>query len=314
MSTQVTRPVVVGVDGTEDGERALRFAVEEAYRLHAGLRIVSAIPEYYPVTPMLPSMRSERFADTAERIIGHAEAEATRMGKGKLQIETVIRYGSAVHTIIEAAHDARLIVVGHRQLNHVDRIFTGSTTIGVAARAECPVVSVTETWPRAGAAGRVVVGIDGSSASSEVLRAGFEAASERGAVLVVVHAWELPTAYADIVESSVTAEEWRTESAPVVSEVLAGWQEQFPDVKVEVLLRYQRTVDALVSASADADLVVVGRHGHGGWAAGLTGVPFGSVARAVLAHAHCPVEVAPHVRVHNDDHHHVDRAPAEHHS
>jgi nucleotide-binding universal stress UspA family protein len=297
MSAQLIRPVVVGVDGTEDGDRALRFAVEEARRLHTGLRIVSAIPEYYPVTPMLPTMRSERFKDTADRIVGHAEAEAERLGKGTIAIDTVVRYGSAVHTLVDVAHDARLIVLGHRQLNHVDRIFSGSTTIGVAARAECPVVSVTNTWPREQTAGKVVVGIDGSSASSEVLRAAFEAASERQAALVVLHAWELPSAYADLVESSVTAEEWRTESAPVVSEVLAGWQEQFPDVKVDVVLRYQRTVDALVAASADADLVVVGRHGHGGWAAGITGVPFGSVARAVLAHAHCPVEVAPHVRV-----------------
>jgi nucleotide-binding universal stress UspA family protein len=292
--SQLSKPVVVGIDGTGDGERALRFAVEEARRRHCGLRLVTAIPDTFPVTPMLPTMRSERFQDAAERIAGHAQAEAERLGGSDVDVETVVQYGSAVHTILEASGDAQVIALGHRRLPRLDRIFTGSTTVGVAARADCPVVSVTSAWPPETIHGRVVVGIDGSSASVEVLRAGFEAASDRDATLVVLHAWELPTPYSDLVESSVTAEEWRIESTPVIAEVMAGWHEQFPDVRVEVDLRYQRTVDALVESSAEADLLIVGRHGSGGWTAGLTGVPFGSVARAALAHAHCPVEVAPH--------------------
>jgi nucleotide-binding universal stress UspA family protein len=292
--TQLSKPVVVGIDGTGDGERALRFAVEEARRRHCGLRLVTAIPDTFPVTPMLPTMRSERFQDAADRIAGHARAEAERLGGNDLDVETVLQYGSAVRAIIDASGDAQVIALGHRRLPRLDRIFTGSTTVGVAARADCPVVSVTSAWPPDRVHGRVVVGVDGSSASEEVLRAGFETASDRDAALVVLHAWELPTPYGDLVESSVTAEEWRVESTPVIAEVLAGWQEQFPDVRLEVQLQYRRTVDALVEASTEADLLIVGRHGSGGWTAGLTGVPFGSVARAALAHAHCPVVIAPH--------------------
>jgi len=66
-------------------------------------------------------------------------------------------------------------------------------------------------------------------------------------------------------------------------EVLTGWAEKYPEVRV---LRH-RPAHALVAESRNAQLVVVGSRGKGG----LVGLLLGSVSRTVLHHAHCLVRV-----------------------
>ncbi len=48
------KPLVVGVDGSRDGQRAIQYAVDLAHRLHAPIRLVHAPKQYVPMSPMLP--------------------------------------------------------------------------------------------------------------------------------------------------------------------------------------------------------------------------------------------------------------------
>jgi nucleotide-binding universal stress UspA family protein len=73
----------------------------------------------------------------------------------------------------------------------------------------------------------------------------------------------------------------------LVSEAVAGWREKFPDVDVEYETHRRNPATALVEASADARLLVVGSRGLGGF----RGLLLGSVSRSVLHHAACPVAV-----------------------
>ena len=66
-----------------------------------------------------------------------------------------------------------------------------------------------------------------------------------------------------------------------VGETMAGWQEKYPDVKVEVHIEHGRPADALVAASERASLLVVGARGRGGFG----GLLLGSVSHAVLHRA-----------------------------
>ena len=286
-------PIAVGVDGSTDAVRAMDFAVQEAKRQHCGLRVVHAAHDARSVTPMLPLLSSETLQGVGRRFVTEAIAEADRMSGGQVETEAVVRTDSAVSALVDSSKDARLVVLGHRKTGGVGRILTHFTTLGVAARARCPVLSVPATWRRDKDFGVVVAGIDGSSASREVLTVAFAAAAARQATLRVVHAWRVPLAYDDVLEPVGAEEERRTQSEPVISEILAGWRTDYPDVPVEIDLRYQRTADALVDASAAADLLVIGRHGQAGRMSGLPGMPLGSIARTLLHHAHCPVEIAP---------------------
>ena len=75
-----------------------------------------------------------------------------------------------------------------------------------------------------------------------------------------------------------------TQARRILSETLAGWSEKYPDVEVRAITRHDMNpVLALVEASRDAGLLVVGSRGRGGFA----GLLLGSVSQALIADALC---------------------------
>lgn len=84
--------------------------------------------------------------------------------------------------------------------------------------------------------------------------------------------------------------DWRdyeTQGAEVLAERLAGWQEQYPDVRVERRLVCDKPAHWLIEESAHAQLVVVGSRGRGGF----PGMLLGSVSSALAQSAQAPLLV-----------------------
>ncbi|WP_410674965.1 universal stress protein [Amycolatopsis sp. cmx-4-68] len=73
----------------------------------------------------------------------------------------------------------------------------------------------------------------------------------------------------------------------LLAQRLAGWQEKYPEVRVERRVEHDRPRDRLLDLSREAQLVVVGSRGRGGFA----GLVLGSTSQALLHHAGCPVMV-----------------------
>lgn len=290
MGTNTRIPIVVGVDGTDQSGRAVRYAVTEAQRQGCGLRLVHAIHETAPMAPMLPLVAVETFEEVGRRMVAEAKQLVYDLTDGEMQVETLVQPGSRTHVLCEAGEDARMIVLGHRDRSVLGRVFTSSTTTGVAARAHSPVVCVPATWIDGHENGRVVVGLDGSPASRDALALAFAAAAERKAHLTVLHAWKLSGVYDDIISSRVSMEEWKVSALEQMEQILAEWRSHYPEVDVEVDLRHQYPAPALVGATEGADLIVLGRRGHGA----PLGVYLGSIARTLIREARCPVEIAPH--------------------
>ena len=213
-------PVVVGIDGSEQSDRAVRYAVEQARRHGVGITLVHAVHETAPMAAMLPLYSVESFAEVGRRLVGDAERLALEINPD-VEVGTSVKGGSRVGVLVDAGKHASQIVLGHRSRSLAGRVLTSSTTTGVAARAHCPVVSVPDMWVPGTEHGRVVVGIDESDASHDALDLAFREARSRGAKLVVLHAWWLPSGYDDLVGTPTAVHEWELVVKREMDEVLA---------------------------------------------------------------------------------------------
>jgi nucleotide-binding universal stress UspA family protein len=157
----------------------------------------------------------------------------------------------------------------------------GSVSQHVTRHASCPVVVVRA--PYHPDAERVVVGVDGSTGSRKALEFAFDHASRSGAPVTAIHAWR-DGARGDAREGLV--EEIRA-AERILAEALAGFADQYPDVKVTTEAVPVVPQRVLADASQAASLVVVGSRGLGAFA----GLLLGSVSQSVLHHAQCPVAV-----------------------
>ncbi|QNN51190.1 universal stress protein [Nocardioides mesophilus] len=280
-------PVVAAVDGTGDGLRAARYAAQEALRRRSGLRLVHVLHETVAWVPALPAFTYESLRTTGLEILDEAVDAVDDVTGGVLHVEAVLTRGPRVPALLDRMRDASLVVVATRP-STVKRVLTGSTSVALSARSRCPVVCVPETWRPSVGQHRVVAGVDGSEATEPVLDAAFEEAAERDAALTVVHAWR-PSSSVDPTTAALAEARWRENADAELERLVEVRHAAYPDVKVHLWLPHEWPADALVEASADADLLVVGRRGHGG----LLGLSLGGTSRSLLRVSRCPVAVVP---------------------
>lgn len=136
---------------------------------------------------------------------------------------------------------------------------------------------------------RIVVGVDGSAAANRALEAAVEQARlHDDAVVLAVHAWR-PTTWLgppDRVGSITSYDELRDAAQEMLTDALADLPD---DVELEAATIEGPPAPSLMTAAEDADLLVVGTRGRGGF----TDLRIGSTSRQLTAHAPCPVLVVP---------------------
>lgn len=288
MTRQPNIPIVVGVDGTEEGLRAVRFAVAEALLVGCGVRLVHVLPELASSSPIVPLAGFEVYDDMARVILQQAELTAREASGDGVVLEKVVRAGTRLHVLVEASEDARLVVLGHRERTGPDRQLTASTSTGVATRARCPVVCIPSAWEPGHDHGRVVVGVEDPGHAHELLALAFAATARRHGSLTALHAWRLQRPYDDLVVGGSEAIEWTDSRREELGRAVGDLRAAFPEVDVELEVRHQDPAAALLAASDGADLLFLGRRGRGhGPALGF------AIARALIREARCPVEITP---------------------
>jgi nucleotide-binding universal stress UspA family protein len=134
---------------------------------------------------------------------------------------------------------------------------------------------------------RVIVGVDGSPPSVRALSWACRLGETCGDSVRAVCAWSLGASGEDwMVQPEVSAEGQRL-AEQVLRESVDRVRSDYPAVKVETAVVEGPPARVLVDMSADADLLVVGSRGRGGF----SGLLLGSVSQQCVHHAHCPVTV-----------------------
>jgi nucleotide-binding universal stress UspA family protein len=133
--------IVVGVDGTEGGRRALEWTAARARELHADVIAVFAMPpasEFVMSIPPLP-------ADAVHDLRGHFEHEWCRpLRDADVPYRSYVVEESAAHALVRFAEreGADLVVLGaHGHGGIADRLL-GSVSYAVSHAAPCPVVII----------------------------------------------------------------------------------------------------------------------------------------------------------------------------
>jgi nucleotide-binding universal stress UspA family protein len=142
----------------------------------------------------------------------------------------------------------------------------------------------------------ITVGIDGSDNAHHALTWAMKEAAQRDVPLTVLTVHETIQGYWSHQPVTFSGDAQRVEDARQAAEEAVAQvtkelgEDKHPQVTVHAINGFAAL--ALIDASADADLVVVGTRGGGGF----PHLSLGGVSSQVIHHAKCPVVVVPYAR------------------
>lgn len=282
-----SRPVVVGIDGSDTALAAAKWAAEYAAKSASPLVLLHAAARLdWHFLAEAPAPAADA-GNTADSVLGAAEA-AVRATHPDLDVRSVTVKKAVAGALQDASDGVRLLVVGAG----TDADVLGGHVVRITHRALCPVL----VWraPVAHRTGKplpVVVGIDESEDSLRALAVAFDTAHVLRAPLTVVHMWEIGAAvglgYSQGVMDWQLLDLLQTQQRQRMDELVAPLARKYPNAHVNEIFRDVSPAKGLRELSGDAQLIVVGSHGGGRIAAST----LGSVSQNVIHHAECPVLV-----------------------
>lgn len=291
--------VVVGYDGSESAQQAVRWAAEYAASLQSPLRVVHAWvwPIFTKNLGPVKGVEGSGLRHSAETILAEGVEQArqayrplsgvvpeTTAGAGVPgdadgdakgdAVEGVMETGLPAQVLRGAARDARLLVIASRGVGGLLGQLAGSVCLELAGSSPCPLIVIRR--PRS--PGRsVVVGIDGTSRSSAALAGAVHLATTLGTSLQVIHI--------DQTRGGDHNEHGRhtpLHGQEVLDQALAEARKLAPELAVSGELVHGRAASKeLLAAAEDADVLVIGTHNREGGP--------GNTVSAVLHKARCNV-------------------------
>jgi len=287
--------IVVGVDGSHHGFRALEWAAGEAAARGNGVLLLHALaldsPEIWGAGGRIFADRVKELRQTATDLLAQASERLRALAPG-VRVGTHVAPESPVRALLDAAAHADLIVVGTRGQSLAQRMVSGSVSRHVATHSPIPVVVV----PEQAVEGSVVVGVDGSLAASTALHFAVDEARHRRSPLVVVNAWHesmmpgfglIPPDERDYRVLAGLADE-------LLQRQTAPYRTMYPELRITARAAHGDPTQVLLAESNGCGLLVLGSHSHNP----VSRVLLGSLALTAVSNATCPVAVVPCRRRH----------------
>ncbi|MFI5696389.1 universal stress protein [Kribbella sp. NPDC051586] len=261
--------VVVGIDGHPDCENAIRWGAAEAATRGAELHLVHAFVWAEFRIPLGPSDVAPGLRANADRIVADA-IELAREFRPGLPVTGRRVDGFPPAVLLAESRSAAVVVIGSRFIGRVLSLVVSSAGIELSAHAQCPVVVVRPTED-ALLGNEVVIGYDGSRPAGAAVDFGLGYARRH----------DLQARIVAVLDDADDDDH----------DLLAGLRQYTPDAEIVEVTGHPS--ELLLDWSADAQLLVVGSRGRGGFA----GLLLGSVSQTMLHQAGCPVAVIPRAAI-----------------
>lgn len=137
---------------------------------------------------------------------------------------------------------------------------------------------------------KIIVGVDGSDGSRQALTWAISEAKLRGCAIEIVHVWNFTPPLDPVGGFVLIPDKDLQESAQLfVDNLLKSVSETDSSISMTAHVERGAASQILLNRAKNAELLVVGRRGHGGF----IGLLIGSTATQVSQHAQCPVVIVP---------------------
>ncbi len=181
--------ILVGIDGSARGEKALAWAARYASRVEgAGLCLLSVVDVPGVSTP----------DDAVEQVRAACEKDLAELRAGlaaefpALPVETLVAQGHVVDALVEAAAGRNMVVLGSHQAKTLGRAVGGAKGLRVSVQVNVPTVVVPADWNPADQGTGVVCGVGPDQVSEAAVAFAVREALALGEDLELVSAWGLP--------------------------------------------------------------------------------------------------------------------------
>jgi nucleotide-binding universal stress UspA family protein len=266
--------LVVGVDGSEESRRALRWAASVASATRVPLQLVQAWTQGDPA----------KADETTDRVKGDLAQVATEVlgpAMGDLDVTYTAPHGSAAGVILQRVTPESGLVLGSRGRGGFAGLLLGSVSRAAIEAAPCPVMIIRhEPVPLTGAS--IVVGHDGSSSAARALEWAVALAQPMEAKVIAAYIWQASSSEVRprlherlTADATKSIEQWASDSDPDVQPTEAEGE--------------PRTELVRLAERLHAGLVVVGRRGTGD----VRALRMGSVASYLVTSSPLPIAVVP---------------------
>jgi nucleotide-binding universal stress UspA family protein len=293
--------MLLATDGSPNSQQAAEVAAQIAKSFGSKVTVLCAIPSISGKAAPLEGEYYSRLINKADDNADRAASVFKKAGVAVSEREVPQDRASVVETIVEYAEQEKtgLIVMGTRGLGGFKRAAMGSVSSGVSAHSPCATLVVR---PRgkdedAGLAiKRVLLALDSSENAQRALEAAVELARGLKAELRIAHVVYIPTLFwsmgvpGAVVPTDKIEEDAERSARELVDKAVkfakdSGVAEVKEELVTDLVSPYQGIVQ--LAEHDDADLIVIGTRGNGGFKKLL----LGSVANSVLHYAGCSVLV-----------------------
>lgn len=280
--------ILVGFDGSEDAYRALAHGIAEAKEREAELVLVHAVDDTVLNSAWGVVFDPEEIKLGAASMLAKGVSDAIAAGMPRSRVRTEVVLGNPAAALTRMSEQASLVLVGRRSITVGERLYVGSTSVGVVGAAHCPVIVVSEAdVVHEERTGLIGVAVDTSARGAVALDWALNECQDHGGQVVVISVCRAPQGrwfsggQPTAEQQQAAVEVTRARMTEMISEI----SEDYPEVAVTLEVPYGLPLDILTARTEELDMLVVEVH------AAFPTYSVGGLIRGLLSHGRCPIGV-----------------------